>query len=142
MRNKPRFTMGNVNYHQPAALWRGKVYVGGGKGLDVYDLAGGGDQKIGGRPYGYNPPPWEKSICKPQATLAGPEGLVNTAVAVAGDFAFAGSDDGCVYSWDLAAGKVAWKHQTGGRVRSSPAVAGGRLYIGSDDGCVYCFARQ
>ena len=94
------------------------------------------------KPDGYSsskPHPYPWPVLAPLRELTGPEDFVNTAPAIANGLIFAGSDDGCVYAWDLKTGEMVWKHQTGAKVRSSPAIAGGRLYVGSDDGYVYCF---
>jgi len=133
---------GNLNYHSPAALSNGKAYKGGGRGIGVFNIETGGSEETrgGGAWYRSYPSPWK--VFKPQQEFKGPEGFVNTAPAIANGCIFAGSDDGCVYAWDLKTGEVAWKYKTGGKVRSSPAVSGGRLYIGSDDGYVYCFSNQ
>jgi len=135
---------GNINFHHPVAVGNRNVYLGGGKGIAVFDLQTGGKEKAEGKLY-YNKDrrvPWGESVFKPMQELKGPEDFVMTAPAIANGFLFAGADDGCVYAWDLKSGEVAWKHKTGGKVRSSPAVARGKLYIGSDDGYVYCFGNQ
>ncbi len=127
-------------FEQPPALHRGKVYVAGGKGIAIFDLARGSDKVIPTvlqNPI--RPKPWAKRIVEPERRLAGAGGFLNTSPAIAGGHIYAGSDDGHVYAWKLDGEKPVWKHKTGGKVRSSPAIAQGRLYIGSDDGHVYCF---
>jgi outer membrane protein assembly factor BamB len=130
-------------FEEPAAIYNGKVYISGGKGIAVFDLKKGSDKKI--KLAWVNPirhKPWSKFIVEPEQVFSGVEGSVMTAPAIANGLIFAGADDGCVYAWDLKSGEVAWKYTTGGKVRSSPAVAKGKLYIGSDDGYVYCFGNK
>jgi len=140
--------MGNANFHQPVALLNGKAYMGGDKGLAVFDLEKGGKHLPQGKLYRGDKyskarrPPWVSRIYDPLAELTGPTGFVNTAPAIANGHIFAGADDGCVYAWDLNTEEMIWKHETGGKVRSSPAISRGRLYIGSDDGYVYCFSNK
>jgi len=134
---------GNFTFHQPVAIDGDRVYLAGGMGIAVFDIEKGSSKKLSWRDsYVYNQPPWRESIYDPLSKLTGPEGLVNTAPAIANGFIFAGSDDGCIYAWDIKTEKMIWKHKTDGKVRSSPAVARGKLYIGSDDGYVYCFSNQ
>jgi len=138
---RDKWSWGNQNFHQPVAVSGNRVYMGGGRGIAVFDIEKGSSEKAPTTMVGYHRrhPPWP--CVKPAAKLSGPEGFVNTAPAIAGGFIFAGADDGCVYAWDLKIGKMIWKHKTGSDVRSSPAISRGRLYIGSDDGYVYCFGN-
>ena len=55
---------------------------------------------------------------------------------------YIGSDDDCLYAFDIANGSVKWQQQTNSDVASSPAIAKGVVYIGSDDGNVYAFDAQ
>lgn len=137
---KTELSIGNINFHQPAALFEDRVFVGGGKGVAVFDILKGG--KKGGRKYFKHSGYWRQNTYEPMSVLKGPDDFVNTAPAIANGFIFAGSDDSCVYAWDIRTGKMVWKHKTEGKVRSSPAIAKGRLFIGSDDGNVYCFSNQ
>ena len=141
------YSVGNMRYHQPVTFDGGNVYVGGGRGIAVFDLETGGKEQLKavpafGRWYKGSLPTWWPRVYKPLRVLSGPEGFVMTAPAIANGFIFAGSDDGSVYAWDLKTEKVVWKYETGGKVRSSPAISRGRLFVGSDDGHVYCFGNE
>src|SRR5258708_4444918 len=53
------------------------------------------------------------------------EGPVKSSAAIVNGAVFIGSDDGQVYSLDLASGKKNWSVKTGGPVESSPLVLDG-----------------
>ncbi len=66
-------------------------------------------------------------------------GVFASSPAVVGDRVFAGAENGRLYCFDAASGKVVWAFPTLYGVFSSPAVAGGRVYVGEglhvDTGC-------
>jgi outer membrane protein assembly factor BamB len=49
-----------------------------------------------------------------------------------------GSNDGKLYAFDVATGKVVFEFEAGGPLSASPSVASGRLVIGSQDGKLFC----
>ncbi|MFQ6130623.1 MAG: PQQ-binding-like beta-propeller repeat protein [Armatimonadota bacterium] len=57
---------------------------------------------------------------------------------------FIGANDGCLYAYEAASGRLLWRFTTGGEVRSQPAVdqAGRLIYFGSADGSVYAVTRD
>ena len=59
---------------------------------------------------------------------------------VAGDWVFVGSDNGSLYAFDKADGKVAWQFRVGIAVKSSPVVSGNTLFVKDYDGNLYAFA--
>lgn len=54
-------------------------------------------------------------------------------IAIEGDLAYLGDDEGAVYAVELASGAVAWTAETVGRVDSPPAVADGSVYAAGRD---------
>jgi outer membrane protein assembly factor BamB len=64
-------------------------------------------------------------------------GAIYAGATVSDGAVYFGSDDGYLYSVDLASHDLRWKFRTAGFVRSVPAIAGGIAYVASDDGNVY-----
>ncbi|HUS81559.1 MAG TPA: PQQ-binding-like beta-propeller repeat protein, partial [Armatimonadota bacterium] len=59
--------------------------------------------------------------------------------AVAGDVAWVGHDDGCIYGVALADGAIRWRYQVGVPVKGSPIISGNTLLVCDWDGNLYCF---
>jgi len=49
-----------------------------------------------------------------------------------------GSNDGKLYVFDTATGKIVQRFEAGGPLSASPAIAAGRVVIGSQDGKLFC----
>jgi outer membrane protein assembly factor BamB len=60
---------------------------------------------------------------------------------VASGRVYVGSNDGKLYVFDAASGKVVQQFEAGGPLSASPAIAGGRLVIGSQDGKLFCLGN-
>lgn len=85
----------------------------------------------------------------PASTLRGPAatgrvawtyatgGAIYGGATVSDGAVYFGSDDGYLYSVDLASRVLRWKFETGGLVRSIPSIEAGLAYVASDDRYVY-----
>lgn len=62
---------------------------------------------------------------------------ITSSPAVADGKVYVGSQDGSLYAWNGANGKLAWSYPTGGAIASSPAVANGRVFVLSSGGIFY-----
>ncbi|MBI5772551.1 MAG: PQQ-binding-like beta-propeller repeat protein [Verrucomicrobia bacterium] len=64
-------------------------------------------------------------------------GPVKSSAAIVGGKVFIGSDDGNLYTLNLADGKKIWTAKTEGAIESSPLVLDGRVFVGSMEGFLY-----
>jgi outer membrane protein assembly factor BamB len=65
-------------------------------------------------------------------------GVVDSSPARAGDVAYFGAHDGCLYAVHLPDGAILTRTKLAPKIFSSPALDGGALYVGASDGFLYC----
>lgn len=63
-------------------------------------------------------------------------------VALQGETAYFGSDDGHMYALKVKEKTLVWRYKTGGFVRSKAAFHGPRVYFTSDDGFLYALQKH
>ena len=63
---------------------------------------------------------------------------MDSSPAIAGGRVYVGSNDGRLYTLDLASGKKLSEFNAGAPLSASPAIAAGKLVIGSQDGKLFC----
>jgi outer membrane protein assembly factor BamB len=103
-------------FYSTAAIWQGKVYVGGRDKM-LHAL----DAKTGKAAWTY-------------ATKA----RVDSSPVIADGKVIFGSNDGKLYFLDAATGKEVYSFTAGAPVSASPALSGDKIVISSQDGKIYC----
>jgi outer membrane protein assembly factor BamB len=104
-------------FYSSAALWDGRIYLGGrDKTVRAINAASG----------------------KPVWTFL-TNARVDSSPAIAGGRVFVGSSDGHFYVLDAVTGAKRWDFDAGGAITGSPAIASGRVVIGAHNRVVYCF---
>jgi outer membrane protein assembly factor BamB len=103
-------------FYSTAAVWQGKVYVGGRDKM-LHAL----DAKTGKALWTY-------------ATKA----RVDSSPVIADNRVIFGSNDGRLYILDAATGKELHTFTAGAAVSASPALSGDKIVIAAQDGKIYC----
>jgi outer membrane protein assembly factor BamB len=104
-------------FYSTAAVWQGKVFVGGrDKMLHALDAATG----------------------KALWTFT-TRSRVDSSPVIADNRVFFGSNDGRLYALDAADGKKVWEFTAGAPISASPAMSGDKIVVAAQDGRVYCF---